>query len=767
VDGKPTVAYLWARTVSCKNCRANIPLLKTRWLCKTNSQRVLLKVQPNADRTDVVFGIENSVPVVGGNAAQRKEHDRRAGAGTMTRSGVTCPCCRTPSMTIEDIRLEGQAGRLGMAITAIAVDGTRGKEYRLPTSDERRAASEAKQGLKDMCSSVPFGLPEERTPVGGGRGAGRAFALRGYGLNHWCNLFTDRQLLGLGTLVKHTRMAFEAMPSQGYPPEWVEAITAYLACGVDRLADYCNVNAQWKIDRGSINHALVRFAIQFTWDFAEGNPITDLPGSYWVCLNRVLLGLETVLGVPFPKEGCTTMAASATGQLPQADVVVTDPPYYDAIPYSDLMDWFYVWTRRVMWGVSDDYSRVMASPLGPKWNDEAKDGELVDDASRHGGDEQRSRAAYENGMAAAFARCAAALTPEGRMVVVFANKQPTAWETLVSSVIRAGFVVDGSWPIQTEQPSRSRGQASAALSSSVWLVCKKRPAAARPGWDNRVLEEMRANIHQRLRDYWNAGIRGPDFVWAATGPALEAYSKHPVIKKATAPGQTMSVAEFLREVRRLVVDFVVGRVLTHNGDAAAIIGLDDLTTYYLLHRHDFGLEDAPVGACILYAISCNLSDSALVDRHDLLVRTGGKGADDEEDTEGAGGEADAVEEPGSGSRVKLKPWSQRKRKTLGYDAEGRPAALIDQAHRLLHLWKAGDVTRVDEYLDDRGLRRYALFHQLLQALIELAPAGGEERALLESISNHISARGPDRPAQPGLFDGQLFPVEGQDTSETG
>jgi putative DNA methylase len=96
------------------------------------------------------------------------------------------------------------------------------------------------------------------------------------------------------------------------------------------------------------------------------------------------------------------------------------------------------------------------------------------------------------------------------------------------------------------------------------------------------------------------------------------------------------------------VDFVVGRVLTKNGDGSSIEGLDDLTTYYLLHRHDFGLGDAPVGACILYAISCNLSDSALADRHDLLIRTGGKAADD------VGDESDEQEdeepaEAGSGS----------------------------------------------------------------------------------------------------------------------
>ena len=139
-----------------------------------------------------------------------------------------------------------------------------------------------------------------------------------------------------------------------------------------------------------------------------------------------------------------------------------------------------------------------------------------------------------------------------------------------------------------------RALSSAALSSSVWLVCKKRSAAARPGWDNRVLEEMRHILHgerdaqgrwtrpSRLHEYWDAGIRGPDFVWAATGPALEAYSAHPVLRKANEPGAVMTVSEFLRQVRRLVVDFVVGRVLGSSEIASGENELDDVTTYYLL-----------------------------------------------------------------------------------------------------------------------------------------------------------------------------------------
>src|ERR1035437_2841226 len=98
------------------------------------------------------------------------------------------------------------------------------------------------------------------------------------------------------------------------------------------------------------------------------------------------------------------------------------------------------------------------------------------------------------------------------------------------------------------------------------MVCKKPDAAAPAGWDKEVIEQMRTNIRARLNEYWDAGIRGPDFVWAATGPALEAYSQHPVVLKANQPKERMSVSEFLNHARRLVVDYIVGQVLS--GDQA-------------------------------------------------------------------------------------------------------------------------------------------------------------------------------------------------------
>jgi adenine-specific DNA methylase len=747
---KPTVAYLWARTVTCKHCRATIPLLKTRWLCKKqdgNRQRVLLTMEPNCDNTGVVFGIETDVTAKGSNAAQKREHDKKLGTGTMSRAGAKCPCCPV-IMTMEDIRVRGKAKELGAMLTALAVDGPEGKEFRLPADFERDIASISESELARVFADVPFGMIEES--IAGSDALGMRVPL--YGLTRWRDMFSSRQLLALGKFVKHTRTARSAMESAGYPHEWKEAIIAYLGCGLDRVVDFANVNTQWKIDVPTINHALVRFAIQITWDFAEGNPVGELAGSYSLCLDRIAVGLETLLTGPTMPEAPTATRTSAQCEMPKADVIVTDPPYYDAIPYSDLMDWFYVWLRRTVFDVDASYQKAMATATAPKWDPNENDGELIDAQSRHGGDPERSKQAYEDGMANSFRRCSDALAPNGRLVIVFANKQPDAWETLVESVIRAGFIVEGSWPIQTEQPSRTRGISSAALASSVWLVCKKRHEAARPGWDNKVLEDMRANISQRLRGFWDAGIRGPDFVWAATGPALEAYSKHPVVKMANDPGQTLTVSEFLNHARRMVVDFVVGRVLEKSGEAAveaAVDRLDEATAYYLLHRNDFGMEDAPVGACILYATACSLSDQELVRDWDLLVKTGDdESAEVEDETEG---NEEPSEEPRSGSKVKLKPWNQRRGRSMGYEAPGgRPVPLIDRIHRLMHLWKGGDVHKVDEYLDEHGLRRHELFRRVLQSLIEISKPGSEERSLLESLSNHIGAKGAKKKEQPTL-----------------
>ena len=743
---KPTVAYLWARTVRCKGCRATVPLLKTRWLAKKGNKRVVLTMTPNEDRSAIVFGVETDVPQAEANDAKQRERDKQIGGGTMSRSGVSCPLCPT-IMTMEDLRLDGRAGRLGEVMTAVVVDGPNGKEYRLPTHRERQAARVDNAELDRLYAEVPFGLLEELTPSEESLG----MRIPRYGFDTWRTLFTNRQLLALGTFVREIRRLPEALADR--PKPWREANSIYAACALSKFADYSSVICSWHNGRETLGHTFARFALPMVWDYCEVNPLSGTTGGFvtsveW--LGRVCEHLlDAVADAPEPVvlNQSAAMPGDAGATRSSFDLICTDPPYYDAIPYSDLMDFFHVWLRRALRGMTPKLDEVFRTPLGPKWNPAVNDGELIDDAARFDGDREASKRNYEDGMARTFVRLHSALRNDGRLIVVFANKSPDAWETLVSALIRAGFVVVGSWPIRTEMETRQRSLSSAALASSIWIVCRKRPAA-RVGWDAAVLAEMRENILQQLREFWDAGIRGPDFVWAATGPALEAFSKYPIVKKADAADSQMTVSEFLREVRRFVVDFVVGRVLTRNGDLEVTSGLDDLTTYYLLHRNDFGHRKAPIGACILYAISCNLSDRDLTDRYGILSRSSHKSSDDlDEDGLSSDGDTGTTEDSGgTGSKVTLKRWNRRRAKSLGDRApDGSQPPLIDQAHRLMHLWRTGDEARVDFYLDDHGLKRHALFARLLQALIELADAGSEERSLLESLSNYISTRSDVRP----------------------
>jgi adenine-specific DNA methylase len=492
--------------------------------------------------------------------------------------------------------------------------------------------------------------------------------------------------------------------------------------------------------------------LSIAWDYAEVNPLSEVTGGYlgavaWIS-KAVAHTCEATASAPAAK----ITLASATETAGEYDAIITDPPYYDAIPYSDLMDFFHVWLRRALFGFNAEYDKVFSSLTGPKWDNEAKDGELVDQPGRFEANQTVSRQTYEDGMARVFSASNKALTQDGVLVIVFANKQPAAWGSLVGALIRAGFVVDASWPIKTERAVRTNAIATASLSSSVWLVCRKRQALAKPGYDRPVLAAMRAKIKDQMRRFWDAGIRGPDFLWAATGPALEAYSQHPVVlREATTSGakEAMPVAEFLREVRRLVVEFAVGRVLRPDGSESAAAGMDDVTTYYILHRETFGLADAPVGAAILYALSCGLSESDLSDRWEILAH--GKGAttasdaedDEAEDADGDEGEEDGDGGKGSGSTVRLRPWDARKRKTLGLEGiGGKPVPLIDRLHRLMALWKVADIAKVDAFLADTGLARDPLFVQVVQAVVELARRDGktDETALLESISNHIQSR---------------------------
>jgi len=792
-NGEPAVAFLWARTARDKSGVGRIPLLKTFWLCNKAGKRAALLPIPNADRSEVQFHllqepdfsrpeqIIERFPVLKEWEIDSTRLDAFLEGGTMNSAGVWSPVSGRPGMialTMDDLQRQGQQGLLGAQMTCVVTEATRldnkrtFKRYRLPNEQDLKAAQVEIEDLEAAYSEIPFGIPDEPTPTGGGSGASRAFSLHRYGLKEWRDLFTNRQLLALSSFVRHTRSATSLIAEEDQ--KLAEAVGAYLAICVDRLADYSSAVCSWHNGREIVRNTFGRFALPMVWDFCEVNPLSDSTGNFLGALEWVSMFIDHALEACSHSERPSVRIESALKKpAGPIDLVLTDPPYYDAIPYSDLMDFFYVWLRRTLYGLSPEIDQAFREKLSPKWNHEENDGELIDDESRFGGDKAKSKKNYEDGMAAAFRTKCDSLTESGRMVIVFANKEVAAWETLISAVIRGGAVVTASWPIQTEMPNRTRGMSSAALSSSVWIVCRKRPAQAPAGWEENVLSRMKEILFDPremlggrnvLQYYFDLGIQGPDFIWAALGPALEAYSAHPFVKKTA--GGIMTVSEFLKEVRRLVLQFSLGElpgfrdVQRETQGRGESLDIDPVTQYYLLHRAYFSLTPAPAGACILFANACGKNETELKVVWNILEQGGkpkrGRPRIEEEDEF----EDDADEAPeGKGNEFRLLGWQERaSAENLGESKAGNAAPLIDKLHRLMFLFKQNRAAEVQQNFEAWGLASEKAFKPLLQAVRELAVRDKQdpERRLVEALATQLRMNRKTVVAADGLKEVPLF-----------
>jgi putative DNA methylase len=763
VDGQEAVAYLHARTARDKISLARIPLLRTFWLRKKPGQRAALLPMPLADRSGVEFRLlgeqelTNPARVIEDNPHLKKWDvspetlPSFLAKGTMNRSGVWCPASGRPGMialTMHDLRTQGQQGLLGSQMTVVVVEETVGKKtrkrYRLPTEAELCTAKVEMEEIDDVFREIPFGIPEEPLPPIGTLG----FRIPLYGFKKWREVFNSRQLFTLGVFVKHTRRAINELQKQ-YPDqsEIAEAVGAFLALALDRIADRNSNLCSWTLDYDQVRNTFASFRLGMTWDYCEVNPLVETSGGYPGQLELVAEFCDHAAESFSASSVPSVLKRSAIEQQSGPNtLVLTDPPYYNAIPYSDLMDFFYVWLKRVLVGHGfDELDGNFAAGLSPKWDKEMRDGELIDDESRFEGDKKASRDSYEDGMARAFNTSLASLVPDGRMVVVFANKEVEAWETLIGAVIKGGAVVTASWPIQSERAMRVRGLSSAALSSSVWIVCRKRADNAGSGWDKTVLDRMHEILFQPrgplggrniLQYYFDLGIRGPDFLWAALGPALEAYSAHTFVKKQA--GGTMAVAEFLHHVRRLVLQFSLGELPGFHDVSNATSGrgesldLDAVTQYYLLHRAFFALDPAPAGACILYANGCGLNETALKLVWEILEQGGSR--------EGAKGEADEEAEDAKGNQYRLVDWKVRAaRESLGESRAGQLPPLIDRLHRLMFLLAANRAAEVQECFENWALAAEPAFLPLIQALHSLADREQhlEEKKLIEALAAQL------------------------------
>ena len=731
VDDKPTVAYLWTRTIPCydrSKCGATIPLLKTLWICKkgekilkdtpeNRSRPDFLRLKKTKNQTKVVINATRALKLCPDTTEKHIRFEIVTPKKTedVEKPEMTCPFCDT-SQPDDYIKRCGHEGKLKSQMTAVVYQAEYGKEYRPPTQEEIDKAEISKETLGAISGEILHGIPFEPLPT---KERHRAVGsqLPDYGFKTWSDLFTPRQLLALLTFVKWTHAAQREMKTFGYPPEWSEAISAYLVCTFNRMLVFNSSLIYWILGSEAIGHTFVRYALSMTWDFCEGAISNEVRGSYKLCLDKIITSMETVGRAHITETpSCLILRQSATTSINrETDVIVTDPPYYDAIPYADLSDFFYVWLRRC---IGDQFPEFLENTLTPKQEElvqQHKTGEIGKIGKKF----------YEKGMADSFRAAYHSLRDNGRMVIVFAHKSPEAWETLVRAMIEAGLVVTASWPIDTEMQGGLKVKI-AALATSLWMVCRKRSANAKVGHYGKVKREMQERITERLRYFWDAGIRGPDFVWAAIGPALESYSSYKAVKWNT--GELFTVTAFLTEVRRMVTDFALGRIL-HGASTEA---LDEWTRYYLMHKDYFGTENAPVGECILLAQGYGVS------LDDLRAKQIG-----------------VLKKARSGNALKLLGHTERTSDRIGYTHTSGRIPMIDMIHRIMRLWDAGDREQINAYFHEHGLQENPLFKAVVQALIETSPQGASERSLLETLINYEPGEPVSGVSRPGRSDSDV------------
>lgn len=538
------IAWIWARTVKCPNpaCQSEIPLVHSFNLSKKKGHEchIHLDIDHSTHPASITYTIES------GLVEGTKE-------GTVSRQGAVCPVCGEP-IDFPYLREEGKRHHLGATLMAIVADGPNGRIY-LPATEEHVHASECER---------PENAPD-------GHLSGKALVNIGlYGFSSTKDLFTPRQLVALTTfsaLVQEAQQKAEqdalaaGRGDDGISLEklgkgakaYGQAIGVYLAFIVDKLADYQSTICVWHTTREILANGFRRQAIPMTWDYAEGNPFSGVSGSWhsmsqWVSQTIDNLSLNNCsLG--------SVVQWDATQDISLRNIMVsTDPPYYDNIAYADLSDFFYVWMRQSLQTTYPDLFATMLTPKTP---------ELIASPYRFDGSKVKAKQHFEDGMLQTCRNIFQYARPDIPVTIYYAFKQSdsqetdgtasSGWETMLSAIIKAGFVITGTWPLRTELTTALKGQMS-ALSSSIVIVCRK-PDGARPDILRKdFVDILHGELKDALTKLQSSNIAPVDLAQSIIGPGIAVYSRYR--KVLAADGSAISVRDALKMINAAYAEII-------------------------------------------------------------------------------------------------------------------------------------------------------------------------------------------------------------------
>jgi adenine-specific DNA methylase len=528
-DGAVPVAYIWARTISCEgpDCGVEVPLTRSWSLCTKRGKTAALRprITKGAVELELVF-----------NPSKRDIAE-----GTVRRGAATCLDCgyTTPVANVRE-QLTSQRGGASSARLLCVVttrQDERGRFFRLPTAHDMDVYDRARKELERIVEGKTDGLspvPDEHI----GTTELRRISVPIYGMTTWGDLFSPRQALSLALL---SDLVQSASPGEvGLPDDGLfRAAQRVCALCVSRLSDISNSLCSWSPSTTQVLHLFTRQAIGIVWDFAEASPLSGAAGDFGTTLGNVLRVLKRESSLAGDAD---VMRATAT-QIPLPDesahLLFTDPPYYDSVAYAHLSDFFYVWLRRCL---EDTGSEDFASKEAPK------EDEIVVDRPHEKSSSKKDVQYYETELTRAFADARRVIHSHGIGVVVFASKTTRSWEAFLRSVIDAGWMILGSWPIDTERVARISARGQARLGSSIHIVCRPRHESERHtvgDWKD-ILQELPRRIHSWMPRLADEGIVGADAIFACLGPALEVFSRHSRVEKAS--GEQLKLPEYLEHV---------------------------------------------------------------------------------------------------------------------------------------------------------------------------------------------------------------------------
>jgi len=644
------VAYLWTRTVSCKNpaCRARVPLAKLFWLCREREDRegryVVLHRHLDHDSRRVVFTVAEGT--------SRQDLELGSAVGTVA-GNVTCPFCSTvcDDQYVKEVGLSD--GLVLQLMTVACVNSGRSGKLYLNAADIPEDAvpedSKLTAALEAIKRRIGLQPPSEPVTTDGKQ----SVWINLYGLTDFGKVFTARQhVVGL-CFSSAIREVVEHMKRLSHEPGHVTAVADYLAMALDRHMNQNNTltifNAQGETIEGAVNDKTLPMA----WDFAEPNPFSRVGGSFNNALDWVVAVALELANVVFPLSAHVSRGTATQLAFPDKlfDAVATDPPYYDNVSYAVLSDFFYVWVKRAIGFLHPEH---FAAETAPKRN------ETVMDALRYGGSSERAREAYHQMMAQAFREAHRVLKPNAPLTCVYAHKTTLGWATLVDSLRNSGFYITEAWPIETERKG-GRKTGKAVLSSSVTLVARKREASAVGAYETEVRPDLDAIVRERVETLWEQGVSGADLVIAAVGAGLRAFTRFARVEYSN--GEEVPAERFLAEVEGVVLETLLEKIFGLVG--AKVSAVDGPSQFYVLWRYTYHALELEAGEAIVFTYGMPVE------------LDGARGL--------SGGSRALVEK--KKNKYRLRDFTERgDEDKLGIlSQDGTPAPLIDVLHRVLYL----------------------------------------------------------------------------------